>query len=709
MTGTENSTTNRYRRLKDRLAKFVIVGGGVFVLLTLLLIFCYLIYVTLPVLRSAQLDTQAVQSVTHSVDDVTFNNNSNQLVKVGHTTDRFVQPSETAKGYYNNSLLAASGTDIILQQQQQKWHLLSTSTEFKEAMLTASLAVDVPRQVSSSEVLSANLFDAHLVEKRLGWVISDGQGLSYLQRHVTSGTTMQQDLTIETGIDQVFLNTQLTMLTVRSSQRMLIYHIKTAGLSLLYDIDLSAFLPSKVITVTPLADGNMILVASADGVVSLWSSVALSTRHSFTPIRQWDTQLNVSLLTGSLDGRHFVVADQQGNTQGYYSTNNQLQWQFNSKLATIHGLSLSSSGQQLVLFNDNQIEQTVIDNPHPDVSFNALFNKLWYQGYPSEAYVWQTSSGSDTDANKFSLVPLTIGTIKITLVAILIAIPLAISAAVYTAFFMSAKIRSVIKPSIEMIEALPTVVLGFVAGLWLAPIIEANLLAVLLSMLMLPLALIAAFTFYTSTVTQRFDSDLYNWLPLLLIPLILMVIALSSRFAPMLESALFAGDFLHWLRVEWGIDYQQRNTLVVGTLMGLAIIPTIYTLSEEAIAGVPSHLIQGSLALGATQWQTVTRVVLLTASSGIFAAVMIGFGRAVGETMVVLMATGNTPLADWDLLTGIRTLTANIAIEVPESSVGSSHYRVLFLSALVLLTTTFVLNSLAEVIRQRLRKKYSEL
>ena len=343
-----------------------------------------------------------------------------------------------------------------------------------------------------------------------------------------------------------------------------------------------------MVSIAPLADGNMILVASANGMVTLWSSVALSTRHSFRPIRQWDTQLNIGFLTGSLEGRHFVVADQQGNAQGYYSTNDQVQWQFSSQLDRINGVSLSPSGQQLVLFNHNQMEVTQIDNPHPDVSFNALFNKVWYQGYPSEAYVWQTSSGSDTDANKFSLVPLTMGTLKITLVAILIAIPLAISAAVYTAFFMSAKIRSVVKPSIEMIEALPTVVLGFVAGLWLAPIIEAHLMAVLLSIVTLPLTLIAALIFYTNTVKQRFDSELYNWLPLLLIPLILVVISLSSRFAPMLESALFAGDFLDWLRVEWGIDYQQRNTLIVGTLMGLAIMPTIYTLSEEAIAGVPS-------------------------------------------------------------------------------------------------------------------------
>lgn len=105
----------------------------------------------------------------------------------------------------------------------------------------------------------------------------------------------------------------------------------------------------------------------------------------------------------------------------------------------------------------------------------------------------------------------------------------------------------------------------------------------------------------------------------------------------------------------------------------------------------------------------MVRVVLLTASPGIFSAVMIGLGRAVGETMIVLMATGNTPIMDFNIFEGFRALSANIAVEMPESEVGSSHYRVLFLAALVLFMATFVLNTAAEVVRQRLRKKYSTL
>jgi phosphate transport system permease protein len=140
-----------------------------------------------------------------------------------------------------------------------------------------------------------------------------------------------------------------------------------------------------------------------------------------------------------------------------------------------------------------------------------------------------------------------------------------------------------------------------------------------------------------------------------------------------------------------GIGFDQRNSLVVGMAMGFAVIPTIFSIAEDAIFSVPKYLANGSLALGATPWQTLTRVVLLTASPGIFSGIMMGVGCAVGETMIVLMATGNTPVMDLSIFQGMRTLSANIAVEIPESEVGSTHYRVLFL------------------VRQRLREKYSKL
>ncbi len=184
---------------------------------------------------------------------------------------------------------------------------------------------------------------------------------------------------------------------------------------------------------------------------------------------------------------------------------------------------------------------------------------------------------------------------------------------------------------------------------------------------------------------------------------------ISISLSQPVEQIFFNGNMPLWVTQELGLDFDQRNSLVVGIAMGFAVIPTIFSISEDAIYSVPKHLSMGSLALGATPWQTMVRVVLLTASPGIFSAVMIGLGRAVGETMIVVMATGNTAIMDMNIFQGFRALSANIAVEMPESEVGSTHYRILFLAGLVLFAATFIFNTAAEVVRQRLRVKYSTL
>jgi phosphate transport system permease protein len=347
-------------------------------------------------------------------------------------------------------------------------------------------------------------------------------------------------------------------------------------------------------------------------------------------------------------------------------------------------------------------------NEHPEISLKALWGKVWYENRAGEEYVWQASSGSDDFEPKLSLTPLTLGTIKAAFFAMMFAIPLAIMGALYSAYFMTPRLRGFVKPSIEIMEALPTVILGFLAGLWLAPFMENNLPAVFSILLLMPLAmLVVAYAWANLPARLRLLVP-PGWEVAILMPVILLVGWLCIVMSPSLELWFFNGSMRQWL-TDVGITYDQRNALVVGIAMGFAVIPTIFSIAEDAIFTVPRHLTQGSLALGATSWQTMVGVVLPTASPGIFAAVMMGFGRAVGETMIVLMATGNSPVMNFNIFEGMRTLSANIAVELPETPLGSTHFRVLFLAALVLLVLTFVMNTGAEIVRQRLRKRYSTL
>ncbi len=358
---------------------------------------------------------------------------------------------------------------------------------------------------------------------------------------------------------------------------------------------------------------------------------------------------------------------------------------------------------------DGQMVNYDIKNEHPDVSFSSLWGKVWYEGYEEPSYTWQSSSASADFEPKFSMVPLTFGTIKAALYSMLFAVPIAVLAAIYTAFFMDNKTRQYIKPTIELIEALPTVILGFLAGLWLAPYMEAHLAGFFAILLVVPIGILL-FGFGWS----RLPEPVRLLIPtgrraVLMLPVVVFLGWFALSLSSPIENLFFHGDMRHWLTSSAGIDFDQRNALVIGFAMGFALIPTIFSVAEDAIYNVPSYLVNGSLALGASGWQTLVGVVLPTASPGIFSAIMLGFGRGIGETMIVLMASGNTPLMDVNIFQGMRTLSANLAVEMPEAELYSSHYRVLFLSGLILFIFTFVFNTLAEVVRERMRRKYGSL
>jgi len=307
------------------------------------------------------------------------------------------------------------------------------------------------------------------------------------------------------------------------------------------------------------------------------------------------------------------------------------------------------------------------------------------------------------------LTPLAWGTLKAALMALLFALPLALGAAAYSAFFMSPRLRSRIKPTLEMMEAIPGVVVGFIAGMVLAPWVERHLASTLVVLLWLPLSAgLSGLLWHLAT--RRWQRRLpLSWAALWLIPWLIAMFILALWLTPLAEQALWGGDLRHYLYDAFGLDYVTRNALIVGLAMGFAVIPSVYSLAEDALNEVPRPLMEGAQALGASRWQAVIKVALAAAGPGLFSAVMIGAGRAVGETMIVLMASSNTALLSASPFEGMRTMAAAIAIELPEAAAGGITYRMLVLAALVLFLFTFFVNTLAEVVRQRLRRRYQRM
>ncbi|MEE4173903.1 MAG: ABC transporter permease subunit [Xanthomonadales bacterium] len=464
-----------------------------------------------------------------------------------------------------------------------------------------------------------------------------------------------------------------------------------------------------------LAGGVSLLVGWADGSISQVFPVRdddpAGGTYTLQHIRDFDAlDAPVTHLLPESRRRGFAAVSERGALGLYHSTAGRQVLETTLPGSATAALAFPPRADQLLQLDvTGELTRIRIDNPHPEVSFSTLWRAVWYENYPAPGYTWQSTAANDDFEPKFSLTPLALGTFKASLYAMLFAVPVALLGATYTAVFMAPALRRKVKPAIELMAALPTVILGFLAGLWLAPFIEENLAGLFSLMLLVPAGLLAfAYLWHASGLKQRF-SGLRGWEPLLLIPVMIGLAVLALWLAGPLQQALVGGDLREWLSQEAGISYDQRNAIIVGIAMGFSIIPIIFSIAEDALYAVPTTLSDGSLALGATRWQSLIRIVLPTASPGIFSGLMIGLGRAVGETMIVLMATGNTPIMGWSAFEGMRTLAANIAIEMPESSVASTHFRVLFLSALVLFVFTFVVNTVAEVIRQRLRERYASL
>jgi phosphate transport system permease protein len=470
--------------------------------------------------------------------------------------------------------------------------------------------------------------------------------------------------------------------------------------------------PGAKITVLGFVLGDRTLVVGDDaGGVSTWQLLSrMDGEPELTHIHQFPRHpAPVTAFAPARRHKGFWTADAAGSLRFDYSTTAQtlLSLRTESPPAAI-GFAPKANGL-IALAPDGRLARWDVDCPHPEASVRALFGKLWYEGYDHPDYVWQSTGGTDDFEPKLSLTPLFFGTLKGTFYALLFAVPIALGAALYASQFMHPRLKAIVKPTVEIMAALPSVVLGFMAGLWLAPNVERVLPGLFLSPVVCACMVLVALGGWRS-LPEAWRSRLRPGTELvLLVPAVLVGLWLSFSLGGWIERSWLGGDYRSWLNSLLGIHYDQRNSIVVGLAMGFAVIPVIFTIADDSLANVPPHLTAGSLALGATRWQTAVRVVLPSASPGIFSAIMIGFGRAVGETMIVLMATGNTPVMSLSAFNGFRALSANVAVELPEAPEGGTLFRVLFVAALLLFVMTFIVNTVAELVRLRLRQKYRTL
>ncbi|HAL66543.1 ABC transporter permease subunit [Pseudomonas fulva] len=733
----------RLRALKDRLTRWYVLVGGLAVLAAITLIFFYLAYVVLPLFQGAELTSrQALQPAwlkeeagkplmialeEQNLVGMRVSDKGQVLffdTKTGAALERVDLPIPA--GVQVSSIgTDQPGSPMVMLGLSNGQALVFTHTykiTYPGNKKTITPAIDYPygeqpfvldEQARALEHVSASVNgDTLLLAGSTGahlQVLALTRSENMLTAEVTTEQTRIELPQMTETVKNIFIDPRQQWLYVINGRATAdVFSLRDKSLNGRYSLAQSA--DTEVTATAQLVGGISLIIGDSHGGLAQWFMARDPDGESrFKQIRTFQLGTSPIVQIDAEERRKgFIALDAEGKLGVFHSTAHRtLLVESVAQGAGI--LALSPRANRIMIEEPGRLLPLKLHNPHPEVSFSALWGKVWYENYDAPKYVWQSTASNTDFEPKLSLSPLTFGTLKAAFYAMILAAPLAIAAAIYTAYFMAPGMRRKVKPVIELMEAMPTVILGFFAGLFLAPYLEGHLPGVFSLFLLMPVGiLLAGFTWSRLPESIRLRVP-DGWEAAILIPVILLTGWLALGMSPHLESWFFGGDMRLWITNDLGITYDQRNALVVGIAMGFAVIPNIYSIAEDAVFSVPRSLTLGSLALGATPWQTLTRVVILTASPGIFSALMIGMGRAVGETMIVLMATGNTPVMEMNLFEGMRTLAANVAVEMPESEVGGSHYRVLFLAALVLLMFTFVMNTLAELIRQRLRKKYSSL
>jgi phosphate transport system permease protein len=738
-----------WRHFLDRFTRFYITVGGVGVLVAILLIFFYLLSVVLPLFEPARLlapvsyaapAPQAGKTLALVLDE--YHEVGARITHLGQIA-YFAAADGRVRG--TEALALPDGATVTAHAEgAPKFgiHILGL-TGGRASVFRLGFEVSYPKEGQGGRRISprigyplgqaAIVLDEHGAAPRLlalageegeltiAAITADGRAL--LTHFASHRSLLNDHAETERTVSEIPVDGNAVTFLALDPEGRKLYLVGNDGVIQHFDVTDKANPrlkdseppPAEIghpTAVAFLSGGTSLLVGDDKGRIGQWFPVRDEQRRErLTLVREFAAPPGTVTALAPEHGRKgFLAVGMGGALALYHATAARKLLTAPLGTGPLVGVAVAPRGDALLALGaDENLHFAGIVNKHPDVSWTYLWGKVWYEGRQQPEAIWQSSAATNDFEPKYSLAPLAYGTLKGAFYAMVLAVPVAVLGAIYTGYFMSARTRGLVKPVIEVMAALPSVILGFLAGLWLAPFVEHHLIGVFSLLLILPLSVVLASFLWHLLPWPRLRRLAEGWEAALLLPVLLGAIALAISLSHPVELAFFGGDLVAWLSRELGIGYSQRNSVVVGIAMGVAVVPIVFTISEDAVFNVPKHLTLGSLALGANYWQTLVRVVLLTASPGIFSAVMIGMGRAVGETMIVLMATGNTPIMDLSPFNGFRALSANVAVEMPEAGVDTTHYRILFLAALVLFLVTFVFNTVAELVRQNLRRKYSSL
>ncbi len=682
--------SDRRRRATDHVVRRVVTACGVGILLLMLLLFFWLIWVVLPLFSAPGMQATTNLQLWDKAPVLAMGSDGHLGWRISRNEARFIpldgQPATDAlplPGKPDAAVYSSNSSSVLLNMQGALL-LMQPLIHDNHGEWYFPFG-DRPLQLKQGPV--SNMALASLGDHQWRIAAQTPAGISLMT--LENQQTLNQILLPQQQADHLLLSPDGKLLYASEGRLLRVWEITAEGAQLRETQTLNQRPQSLHI----LTGGQTLLIQDNQGV-NQWFAIASDKGPRLQEIHTFNNSKDAVSIVPEPQRRVFATFNHAGEVK-LFASKQQGPILTRQLAPGIQALAFAPRGDALIVERDGQWQQFALDNPWPDFTWRNLWQKIWYENYPQPDWVWQSTAAGDSYQAKFSLIPMVVGTLKAAALALLFATPLALAAAMYTAWFMSPGLRRWVKPGIEMMGALPSVVIGLIAGVWLAPHISTALIGVLLLPLVLAatLLLCGVLSPHLPLRWRRPGFEVILLLPVLLV-VTLLTLWLPTQLWPNIGEQL--------------AHYEQRNLLIAGLAMGFALVPLIFTLSEDALFSVPVALGQGSLALGATPWQTLTRVVLPGASAGIFAALMIGFGRAVGETMIVLMATGNTPVSEGGLFAGLRALSANIAIEMPEAAAGSAHYRILFLSALLLLMFTLVINTVAELIRQRLRQRYSQ-